>query len=63
VAIVRRREIAAGAERDRLADEYAGEHLHASVAARQGFIDEVIAPRETRARLAWGLDALGGGSP
>jgi acetyl-CoA carboxylase carboxyltransferase component len=63
VAIVSRREIAAGAERDRLADEYAGEHLRASVAARQGFIDEVIEPGETRARLRWGLDALAGGRP
>jgi acetyl-CoA carboxylase carboxyltransferase component len=31
------------------------------VAARQGFIDEVIEPAETRTRLAWGLEALAGG--
>jgi acetyl-CoA carboxylase carboxyltransferase component len=62
VAIVNRRELAAGAEHDRLAAEYAGEHLRASVAARQGFIDEVIEPSETRARLAWGLEALSGGT-
>jgi acetyl-CoA carboxylase carboxyltransferase component len=43
---------------DRLAAAYADEHLGASVAARNGFIDEVIAPGETRARLAWGLATL-----
>jgi acetyl-CoA carboxylase carboxyltransferase component len=64
VRIVHRRTLAAAAEPDaeraRLADEYAGEHLGAHVAAREGFIDEVIAPGETRARLAWGLETLCG---
>jgi acetyl-CoA carboxylase carboxyltransferase component len=66
VGIVHRRRLEAAAdpagERVRLADEYAGEHLGASVAAREGFIDEVIAPEHTRARLAWGLETLGSGA-
>jgi acetyl-CoA carboxylase carboxyltransferase component len=43
---------------DRLADRYASEHLGALVAARNGFIDEVIAPAETRERVAWALATL-----
>ena len=56
VGVIHRREPAAA--RDRLALEYAEEHLGAAVAARNGFIDEVIEPAETRARLAWGLATL-----
>jgi acetyl-CoA carboxylase carboxyltransferase component len=69
VGIIHRRELAAAPdpsrEHDRLAGEYADEHLGAVVAAQRGFIDEVIDPAETRARLAWGLAALapsGGGN-
>jgi len=62
VAITHRRQIAdaddPAAERTRLADEYAGEHLMAATAAREGFVDEIIAPADTRARLAWSLDAM-----
>jgi acetyl-CoA carboxylase carboxyltransferase component len=62
VGIIARREIAAAddpaAARDALADEYAEEHLGASLAAREGFIDEVIEPRETRDRLAWAISSL-----
>jgi acetyl-CoA carboxylase carboxyltransferase component len=62
VQIVHRRDIAAAddpeAERDRLADEYAGEHLTADVAAREGFVDELVEPAETRERLASSLAAL-----
>jgi acetyl-CoA carboxylase carboxyltransferase component len=36
---------------------YAQEHLVADVAAAKGFVDEVIEPAETRARLAWTLTA------
>ena len=65
VGIVHRRELEAAvdpiAERARLAAAYAGEHLGAAVAAREGFIDEVIAPDDTRARLAWGLETLATG--
>jgi acetyl-CoA carboxylase carboxyltransferase component len=62
VGIVHRKDIAAAddpeAERERLAVEYAGEQLSADVAAREGFIDELVEPRETRARLANALAAL-----
>ena len=62
VGVIARREIA-GAEdpeaaRAELAADYAAEHLSADVAAREGFIDEVIEPSETRARLAWALSSL-----
>jgi acetyl-CoA carboxylase carboxyltransferase component len=66
VGIIHRRELEAArhdlaptvSAHDRLAAAYADEHLGAEVAARNGFIDEVIAPGETRARLAWGLSTL-----
>ena len=62
IGIVRRRELADAddpdAVRSRLAAEYADEHLSAAAAAREGFVDEVIDPVDTRARLAWGLSSL-----
>jgi acetyl-CoA carboxylase carboxyltransferase component len=62
VGVIRRRDIAAAedpdAERERLADEYAEEHLGAERAAAEGFVDEVIEPGDTRARLAWSLRVL-----
>jgi acetyl-CoA carboxylase carboxyltransferase component len=59
VRIIHRRELESGASaHDRLAARYADEHLGADVAARNGFIDEVIAPSDTRERLAWGLSTL-----
>ena len=65
VGIVHRRDIAAAddpeAERDRLTREYADEHLTAEVAARQGFVDELVEPTETRGRLAAALAALSHG--
>ena len=64
VAITQRRAIeAAGdpeAERDRLAEAYASEHLDAEVAAAGGHVDEVIEPARTRERLVWALAMLGG---
>lgn len=64
VRIIHPRELDAAeqpeAEHERLAAAYAEEHLGADVAAREGFIDEVIAPAETRGRLAWGLQTLAG---
>jgi acetyl-CoA carboxylase carboxyltransferase component len=64
VRIIHRRDIEAAedpvAARDDLANAYAEEHLLAATAARDGFIDEVVSPRDTRARLAWGLDTLAG---
>jgi len=44
--------------RDDLATEYAEHHLRAQVAAAEGFIDEVIEPKDTRARLRWALGML-----
>ena len=63
VGLTHRRELAAlngdGAERRaELAAAYAEEHLRAAVAARQGFVDEVIEPAATRGRLCWALDSL-----
>ena len=62
VTVMHRREIAESddpeATRDRLADEYAEEHLDSTVAARHGFVDEVIEPADTRARLVSALGAL-----
>ena len=62
VGIVNRREIAAAddpeAERERLAAEYAEGHVSAVVAAREGHIDELVEPSDTRRRLAGALHAL-----
>jgi acetyl-CoA carboxylase carboxyltransferase component len=64
VGIVNRRELrVAGdpeAERDRLADAYAREHLRAETAAAEGFVDEIIEPAQTRDRLSAALDAFAG---
>jgi acetyl-CoA carboxylase carboxyltransferase component len=62
VDLVHRREIADDDEpsqaRDRLADHYAAEHLTAASAAAEGVIDEIVAPSDTRARLASALRML-----
>ena len=64
VGIVHKRALAEAddfdAERDRLAAQYAEEHVSAEVAARMGFIDELVEPEDTRARLAGALSALSG---
>ena len=64
VGIVYRRELRAAddveAERSRLADEYADEHLRAEAAAASGFVDELVEPAETRERLARALWTLCG---
>ena len=41
---------------------YADEHLRASAAASEGFVDEIIEPGETRERLSWALLTLSGRS-
>jgi len=55
VGITKRRAIAASddpaAAQDQFAEEYTREHLAVTSAASGGFVDEVIAPHETRARL------------
>jgi methylmalonyl-CoA decarboxylase subunit alpha len=62
VEIVHRRELAAvgdaGETHERLASAYAREHLHAAAAAEEGFVDEVIAPADTRRRVAEALTML-----
>lgn len=62
VGILNRRQIAAAAdgaaERSRLADAYAAEHLHVQSAGAEGFIDEVIEPEQTRGRVAATLEML-----
>lgn len=64
VGITHRREIEAAedpeATRRLLADEYVAEHLDAEVAARDGVVDELIEPRQTRERLIGALGALRG---
>jgi acetyl-CoA carboxylase carboxyltransferase component len=57
VEVVNRREIAAGADAQALADAYAAEHLPVRVAASRGFIDEIVAPSETRERIAFALES------
>jgi acetyl-CoA carboxylase carboxyltransferase component len=56
VGIVSRRDIAAAedpkAHRDLLAADYTAQHLGARKAAEDGHIDDVIAPSDTRARVA-----------
>jgi acetyl-CoA carboxylase carboxyltransferase component len=52
VELVGRREIEAGADAALLADAYEAEHLPVRVAAAAGFVDEVVAPSETRDRIA-----------
>jgi acetyl-CoA carboxylase carboxyltransferase component len=65
VSIVHHRELRVAvdpeAERARLADAYAQEHLRAETAAAAGFVDEIIEPSQTRTRLVWALRTLAGG--
>jgi acetyl-CoA carboxylase carboxyltransferase component len=62
VEIIHRREIEAAADpilaRDTLASHYAAEHLYPGAATADGHVDEVIAPSDTRARVAAALAAL-----
>jgi acetyl-CoA carboxylase carboxyltransferase component len=64
VGVIHRRVLAAAedpeAERDRLARHYAHHQLRPQVAASTGYIDELISPADTRARLAWAFESLGG---
>ncbi len=62
VGIVHRRQLVAADDPQRehsaLADAYAAEHLTARRAAEQGYVDEVVAPSQTRGRLAAALALL-----
>jgi acetyl-CoA carboxylase carboxyltransferase component len=64
VGVIHRRQLAAAddpeAERERLADEYAHQQLRPQVAASTGYVDELIAPADTRARLGWAFGSLTG---
>jgi acetyl-CoA carboxylase carboxyltransferase component len=64
VGIVNRRDLRVAAdpeaERTRLADAYADEHLRADAAAAAGFVDEIVSPADTRERLSWALLTLSG---
>lgn len=64
VGIIHRRDLAAAEDPDaaceRLAAQYAEQHLRPEAAARGGYIDELIAPVDTRARLAWALESMSG---
>ncbi len=64
VGIIHRRELEAADDpeeaRERLVARYADEHLRPEVAAREGYIDELIEPVDTRPRLAWALQSLSG---
>ncbi len=62
IKITARRQLQAApdaeAELSRLATAYADEHLRAEAAAAQGFVDEIVAPVETRERICRTLDTL-----
>jgi acetyl-CoA carboxylase carboxyltransferase component len=62
VGIIHRRELAAAEDpdsaREELAERYAEMHLRPQVAAATGHIDELIAPEQTRQRVAWALRSL-----
>ena len=55
VELTERRAIAGGADREILAEAYGEEHLPVERAAAAGFVDEVIAPAQTRDRLLGAL--------
>lgn len=67
VGIIHRRQLAAAdgdvALRDQLVAEYEDTHLRPEVAARDGFVDELIEPAETRPRLIGALEILCGRVP
>jgi acetyl-CoA carboxylase carboxyltransferase component len=62
VGIAERHEIARSAHPTArvhaLAERYATEHQDVHVVAGEGFVDEVIAPAETRERLSWALATI-----
>lgn len=57
VEIVKRRELEAGADPEELAAAYEEEHLPVAIAAKQGFIDEIVTPAQTRERIAAHFEA------
>jgi acetyl-CoA carboxylase carboxyltransferase component len=59
VAITERGAIANGADADELAEMYASKRLGVDFAAANGFVDEIVPPRETRVRLIRALEVYG----
>jgi acetyl-CoA carboxylase carboxyltransferase component len=57
IEIVKRRELEAGADPEELAAAYEEEHLPVAIAAKQGFIDEIVTPAQTRERIAAHFEA------
>jgi acetyl-CoA carboxylase carboxyltransferase component len=57
VEIVKRRELEAGADPVELAAAYEDEHLPVAIAASMGYIDEIVEPAKTRARIAAHFEA------
>jgi acetyl-CoA carboxylase carboxyltransferase component len=57
VEIVKRRDLEAGADPDELAAAYEEEHLPVAIAAKAGFIDEIVTPAKTRERIAAHFEA------
>jgi acetyl-CoA carboxylase carboxyltransferase component len=56
VAITQRRAISDGADAEELAEAYASERLGVDFAAANGFVDEIVAPGQTRERLIRALE-------
>jgi len=57
IEIVKRRELEAGADADVLAAAYEEELLPVTIAAKAGFVDEVVTPAQTRERIAAHFEA------
>jgi acetyl-CoA carboxylase carboxyltransferase component len=56
VVITEHRAIAAGSDVDELAELYASTQIGAGIAAANGFVDEIVSPAQTRARLVRALE-------
>ena len=57
VGRARQRELEAGADPVALAAAYEEEHLPVAIAAKAGFIDEIVTPAKTRERIAAHFEA------
>ena len=57
IEIVKRRDLEAGADPAVLAAAYEEEHLPVAIAAKAGFIDEIVTPAKTRERIASHFEA------
>jgi acetyl-CoA carboxylase carboxyltransferase component len=57
IEIVNRRDLEAGADPEELAAAYEEQHLPVALAAKSGFIDEIVTPAQTRERIAAHFEA------